>query len=820
MKRMIMMLALLLPVAATAQETATEHWLKGIVKDLKSGERQPLVNAAVYKLEDSSFVRGATSDMEGLFNIQGIPQGTYMLRISCVGYEEWNRKVTVDRDRDLGEVLLNPSISLQTVEIVSDKPLFSMDGEKQIYSTGDDPSIQTGTASDALQNAPGIEIDADGNITLRGSQSVAVWINDRPSHMEGEALKQYIRMLPANSISKIEVISNPSARYGGGTPVVNIVTNKKIVRNDFFSFGLNGSTKPELTPWMSYVFANEKVHFNIYANLGYQHSASTSTGHDIILDPSGDTSQVSSYKTRQLSKTLNSYIGGHISYTIDSLNSIGSWFGGYPGWSSHWYESQTAWREYLGAGAGDYSNRQTNTTPLRRTPNGGGYLGAWYEHLFDDSTGHKLNLSLNASGYRTHQFCHYGRAYTFMPENDIRYVGESLYENTDLGVGADYTLPFGTRDTATGQYRNELEAGIGISHSHTGNLTLFDFAEAGLLSGKTDSLQCDNTSISDGMSLYATCLRRFGRLAVKLGLRGSLDSQHLDYALRQEYNADSAFWTLTPSLHLSYSTRDMHSFSFSYTRRVSQPGLAQLTLYKQYGIDNYGDWGNPDLRPAYSQKMELNWDKYFMKFGSVGAQLYYTNNTGQISELASVTYSTFYGHNVSYTMPMNIGSSWSGGLDLNVTCRPSAFVNVRCYATLLYNNEDFTFRGQEYHNSQWSCRLRLNAWAKLWKNCQFFVNAYLGSPTKSIFSTTDTWKGADIGANADFFERKLTVNLNLHDIFNLNSWNTSNDNPYLISSSSWQPKSRYVTLGITLRFGKMELANMAHEGPSQGEGQQ
>ena len=248
MKRMIMMLALLLSVAATAQETATEHWLKGIVKDLKSGERQPLVNAAVYKLEDSSFVRGATSDMEGLFNIQGIPEGTYMLRISCVGYEEWNRKVTVDRDRDLGEVLLNPSISLQTVEIVSDKPLFSMDGEKQIYSTEDDPSIQTGTASDALQNAPGIEIDADGNITLRGSQSVVVWINDRPSHMEGEALKQYIKMLPANSISKIEVISNPSARYGGGTPVVNIVTNKKIVRNDFFSFGLNGSTKPELTP--------------------------------------------------------------------------------------------------------------------------------------------------------------------------------------------------------------------------------------------------------------------------------------------------------------------------------------------------------------------------------------------------------------------------------------------------------------------------------------------------------------------------------------------------------------------------------------------
>ena len=86
-----------------------------------------------------------------------------------------------------------------------------MDGEKNMYNTKEDASIQTGTASDALQNAPGVEVDAEGNITLRGVSSVEIWVNDRPSHMNEEALKQYIKQLPANAIERIEVIANPSA---------------------------------------------------------------------------------------------------------------------------------------------------------------------------------------------------------------------------------------------------------------------------------------------------------------------------------------------------------------------------------------------------------------------------------------------------------------------------------------------------------------------------------------------------------------------------------------------------------------------------------
>ena len=817
-------LVLLLPLMGLAQNFT----VRGTLKDAKSGEPIPYANVALCRTTDTLFMRGNSTDFDGKFTIKDVAAKNYLLTISYVGYEKIVRPVTVNGSMNLGTIeLKQTSKVLDVVQIVAEKPVFSMDGEKNIYNTSDDPSIQTGTASDALQNAPGIEIDADGNITLRGTQSVEVWINDRPSHMDGEALKQYIKMLPANGIERIEVISNPSARYGGGTPVVNIITTQKVQRNEFVSLGLNGTTRPdqgiwmsEMKPWVSYVFANEKFNFNIYANFGYDRSNSEYTGSSVMLDEHGDTSRIDNYRSTSDRKAMESYIGGHLSYTVDDKNSMGAWYGVYPRWGSNeeWGRSERI--ELLGANAGNYTYEGTETTPMVAKPNGGGYFGGWYEHKFNKETGHKLNMNVNGNGYSSRSYTHHDRFYEFFPENNIDREVDNLWKNFNMGLQADYTLPFGKQDTVTKRFANELQAGLGYNRENRRAWSLSQWTAMGYLAGRTDQMNSDNQQSNDDFSAYATYQRRFGNLTAKVGLRGNMRSENLMYYDAPEYSMDSVFYNLTPSLHLSYVTKSMHNFSFSYTRRMSQPGLTQLTLYKEYNFDNYGNWGNPDLDPTYNQKVELQWDKYFLKFGSVGAQLYYSGNTNQISNLSNVVFSDFYGHVVSYTMPMNIGNSWSTGLDLNVTFRPTAFLNIRFNGSVRYDNEDFTFREQNFQNSNWSYKFRLNAWAKLWKNYQFFVNAHYGSPTKSIFTITDARKGVDLGVNADFWDRKMTVNLNIHDIFNINAWHTENTNPFYNSVSNWKPMSRYITLGITFRFGKMELAGMAQEsGSSQGGGE-
>lgn len=814
-------LALLLLLLLGGSAIAQHYTVKGVITDRKTGEEMPFVNAALYRQSDTLFMRGATTDMRGRFEIEDVASGQYLMMVTMVGYERWTQVTKVSGNLDLGTIALRAGTTLQEVEIVAEKPLYTMDGEKHIYSTTDDPSIQTGTASDALQNAPGVEVDADGNITLRGTESVEVWINDKPSHMDGESLKQYIRTLPANSIEKIEVITNPSARYGGGSPVVNIITNNALKRNEFFSFGLKGSTQPEISPWLSYVFSNEKFNFNIYANVGYDTWKMEGDGASFMIDNNGDTVRKESYTTKNDNRSINSYIGGHLSYTFDKRNDISAWFGGYPWWNKEDSYNATT-RAERKDGSTDFSNYNYSARSWKdfgSRPAGGYYGGAWFTHKFDDSTGHKISLSYNTNGWFGYNLSYYQRSYSWQPNEDIYYRYENLGNNLSNGIELNYTLPFGERNKLTNTYANELQAGLELSFRRDSTHDIYDTLNIHQDTSTwalCEYLGAEYISHARKFGGYLTYMRRFGNFSVKAGLRASYDYERMNYYDDPTSNIDTGYLTLTPSLHLSYHTKDMHNFSLSYTHRTSNPSASSLSTYMAYNLEDYST-GNPDLVASYTDRIEAKWDKYFMKFGSVGLQAYYTGNINQQSTLTDVIYDNFFGRVVSYSKPINIGSSYNTGLDANITYRPSGFVSVRFNASLYYDYLDVTYRPNEpaYQNGMWCYRLRLNAWAKVWKNYQIFANAHFRSRTQSVFDIRESNKGIDLGVNADFFDRRMTVNLNVNDVFNWGAWNTSVVNPYYTSTSNRKFSSRFVSLGITFRFGKMELASMAQEGDTE-----
>ncbi len=201
------LLALLLSIFVALPSLAQSFSVSGRVADRSTGEPMPFVNVALMRTHDTIFMRGATTDVKGRFEIEDVAPGQYLLQASFVGYETVLEKLEILENLENLDLKLRPGTTLAEVEVVAEKPLYAMDGEKNLYNTAEDPSIQTGTASDALQNAPGVEVDAEGNITLRGVSSVEIWINDQPSHMNEEALKQYIKTLPANAIERIEVIT-------------------------------------------------------------------------------------------------------------------------------------------------------------------------------------------------------------------------------------------------------------------------------------------------------------------------------------------------------------------------------------------------------------------------------------------------------------------------------------------------------------------------------------------------------------------------------------------------------------------------------------
>jgi hypothetical protein len=714
-----------------------------------------------------------------------------------VGYAQTNDSIILD------SLYIPESVrQLEEMEISAERPLYSVDGEKQMYNVSDDPSVQTGSASDALQNAPGVEVDAEGNITLRGAQSVEVWIDDRPSHLSGESLRQYIKTLPAGAIERIEVITNPSARYGGGGPVVNLVMRRKVKRNEFLSLGASGNLRPQVSPWVSYVYANKRFSINLYAEYDYSHTWTNQSGSSMMFTPTGDTSAIRNYTSRQDYYRHGSYfwLSGH--YDIDTQRTVSFWGGAYPSLTSCEGGTNLQWQELIYS-PGDYSYRSNFSSS---DMNWGAFGGLDYTHRFNDE-GKKLWLQLGAN------------TNAYLSENDVTrtydvlsildYATHDSYpSNSGVGLSAEggYTLPFGQKW--------ELEVGAA---GNIGTPSHYAFTSDSIIGGVAvrDHLRSFEESESSwSYSVYSTLLRRFGNLTVKLGLRGGHGHIEGFWNGHTTATVDRTYIEPLPSVHLTYRTKNMHNFSLSWTRRVSAPDAGDLTPFITYGTESYSV-GNPDLKLTVSHNLEGRWDKYYDKFGSVGAELFWRAEQDAISSIGDVAYSEVFGREVSYTMPHNIGDADLAGGTLNITYRPTAFFNLRLSASAYNYHYRLQFRPGEWsEDAAWSGRVRLNAWTKLWDVLQLFGTVSYTTRQIAPMNIHEPTFRTDLGVSADLLDRRLSLYLNVKDVFGSvgEEWQTTN--PYYQGGGRRTYGSQYISFGLTLRFGKMELESQARTGNS------
>ena len=804
MKKLV--LSFIIALMGISSTAFAQSKITGTIVEEANGKTIPFVNVGLFRQADSVFVSGAASDDKGRFELLA-PNGDYRLAVSAIGFQTFEQLLTVKGNQDLGQLKLSEgSTKLNEVVITEKRPLFAVEGEKTMYNVAEDPSIQTGTASDALQNAPGVEVDVEGNITLRGTSSVEVWINDKPSHMTAENLKTYIQTMPANSIDRVEVITNPSARYGSNADgIINIVTNAKIQKNEFFSFGVNGSTRPSVTPWMSYVWSNDKLTFNAYINGGYSIWKGNMFSEQSLFTEAHQLANHEIDTSIYSNKGYNT--GGYFSldYEIDTANSINVWFSGWPNWGRNTNSMSVHRDEFLPDTLTTVFDENSTAWDRSYFVNGGLY----YQHKFDND-GHNLSVSIDAMGWGSGDGGEVTRSFTspytyrkimrqesqfssFGAEGEIIY-NRPYSEDGEVSVGYTFGIDPEKRylitDTVTNpdQIGGQYEWDNDVYRSYRANFN-----------------KLNNEA-------FITLQHKFGGFTVKPGIRFVSELVSGAYP-------DSSKYDFRKQLHLSYRTESMHNFKLSYTRRIAAPEAEQLSAFPMYHEDIYSS-GNPDLERIYTNSIEAGWTKYWMSFGSVGLSAYYRGKSNEVNSIKISSDSTMYwlyGRPVSYSYPVNVGKSYSTGLEANVMYRPSGFFNLRFYANL-YDSYIYTeYNGKPYESDMWSYSFRLNMWAKLWNKVEVTASGYYSSPTQSLFSERHARYGINAGLRADFFDRKLSVFVNANDIFNWNSWGNTNSSPYVESISNSKYNSRSVAVGVTFRFGKMELEQRARQGDdSQG----
>jgi hypothetical protein len=266
-----------------------------------------------------------------------------------------------------------------------------------------------------------------------------------------------------------------------------------------------------------------------------------------------------------------------------------------------------------------------------------------------------------------------------------------------------------------------------------------------------------------------------------------------------------------PSIHLSYRTKSMHNFSLSYSRRIAPPSARNLTDYKFYSTESFTT-GNPELLPTYTTSVEGGWTKYWNKFGSVGLTAYYRDSKNTVDDISDVIYDDFFGRYIQYSYPVNVGKSSRKGLEANVTYRPTGMFNMRLYANIYDYYYETKFNDELIKDNSLVYSMRLNVWAKLWNKLEIHASGNYRSPRQSLFAESHANYSINCGLRADFFDRKMSVHINVNDIFNWNKWDNNTTNPYYISYSSFKFNSRSISAGLVFRFGKMELERKAQTG--------
>ena len=754
--------------------------IKGAIVDSTNQKEIPYANIALLKQSDSTMIKGTTADDKGAFTFDKITADSLLVRYSSIGYKTVFQPVVLASNiTNLGKITLSPSVSvLQGVEVTAARPLYSFDADKKVYNVSEDISMQGGTASDALQNAPGVWVDMEGNITLRGVSGVEIWINGKPSKIKEEGLKTYLQQLPANALDKIEVMTNPSAKYGasGTGGIINIITKEKIKKNYLLSFGVNGSTRPEFSPWLSYVWSNEKWSISTYLS----HSQSTykwnSSSNGIVKN---DADTTYSYDNTSESNSDYSWNYGHIGveYEFNPKNSISIYMGA--GVNEGNSNSTSLTNRFM---YGENTNYNINSGSKGNSDGYNFHGGIEYEHKFNDK-GKNLSLDLSSGQWQGKYTSDYEELYLIQQNKNRKRKSENSNKSGWNSLNLYYENPINDDKS--------IEAGLGIDYNpqkEDSPVDTLNFATGEWIRSKL--LYNKNHGYDFGSEGYLTYSNKIWVLKYKVGARVEYKQlQFVSDALDRDLNRD--FLNFFPSFYLSYQTKSMHNFSFNYARRIQYPDY-QLDPFIDYSNEERLYGGNPELGEAFTNSFELGWSKYFKNGSALNVSIYHRNTNQSISSVIFSVYDTIIQRTTLFSTYGNSGHDIFTGGEFTITLRPLKSLNIMMTNNVYNKIIDADLGMYKVYKNDFSFDNRTTVMYTIKQLYTLQLMGYYRSASLNIQGTSEPLYYINATLKADLFKKKLSVRFGVQDIFNWQKDLKKTDTPTIISSSS--SKSTYSIL--------------------------
>lgn len=755
--------------------------------------RQPMeyVAIAVCRETDSSVVSGIFTGENGEFALYDLPAGNYYARITFSGYTEkfiGGIHLSMEKPlRRLGNISLAPEGAevLEETVVVAERQMLQTGIDKKVYNVGEDISVTGGSANDALNNVPSVEIDQDGRVSLRGDANVTILIDGRPSSLSGGNGRSLLDGISAASIERIEVVTNPSAKYDpdGTSGIINIVLKKNIRRGLNGQVSLSGATGNAYNGSVSMNMRNTR--FNVFGNYAYDYREGYRNNNSDLTQRYADSTVY--FRQRRLGTDLSE------AHTLKV------------GMDIYLKDRNTlSWNVAGNTGHRDRTGEQTNFRYLGESDT----LGFWNRSAYDPTQNKNLDFGLN---------------YNWEFKEEKGSIDWNAYQS--LGNGANqgyyhqwYAVPADTAGTTQRLFSEEqnnittlsmdvvriikgkwrTESGLKLIHRNMGVDTHSDARDAsGVFS--PDTLAFFTYEYTERIySAYGILAGTYKKFKYQGGLRFEQSYQEPNLvSSNQSFRND--YSNVFPSAHVRYAPFKKGEFSVGYSKRINRASAENLNPFTSYADPYNLRRGNPALKPEFIHSLDFGYELVNKKWSlTVAAYQRFSNQVIQrVKE--------FYENGTSAGTFANVDNSRSTGGELVLQVRPypvwrntiSANGNYVVYAddntTTNFNREGFVF------SMKYASAVEL-----MKRTLTLQVNGRYSAPSVTAQGRVQPRGSVEFSADKSFKDGKWGAGMRVSDVFNTQGFlfDVSQGNISQHSEMKWQTRRLY--LSVRYKFGRTD----------------
>ncbi len=719
---------LLLTSITTYSQTGT---VKGKVVDKITKETLPYVNVVIQT--GNTIVTGGITDGNGAFVIKSIPYRNYAITIQYIGYKTETIEVTLSANKkviDIGTVYIEEdALTLDTIEITTERSTIEQKIDRKVINVGKDLTTLGASVGDMMGNIPSVSVNQDGEISLRGNENVRILVDGKPTNISSADLLQQI---PSTSIKKIELITNPSAKYNpeGMSGIINIILKKNT------NLGFNGSissgiTFAQKTRYNSALSLNYRAgKFNVYASYGNRF------GNRIIDGTVTRTEENTNQLTKLISDNTSHLIKIGVDYFIDDKNTFSA------------YTNQNLFKNSL-TGSKDitfYDDISLNFSQLDdvfRKKNNATY-NTDFKHNFVKE-GHNIELEFDYNELESEDDNGFG----FTGNSPLNDYGETIEDSrTNTTINLDYVNPISEN--------SKLEIGVETRLRRTDNTY------------NTTNVNLNNSGFSynrDIYSFYTTWSQNLEKWSYNLGLR--LEDYSVDALFAQADGNTDVFkndlFNIYPSGFLKFTPdkEGGNSYQFSFSKRIDRPSLNQINPIRQISTPQIIIVGNQSLNPQFTNSIELNYSRKINN-GNLSFGTFYRKIKDEINRIG-------YFDDDNPTLLVidyeNFDSNHAYGFEFSASYKPTQWWNFNSSFDVYSRTQKGIIEGENIKVNNTLLNLKLNNSFKATKDLTFQMFTTYSGKQKILQYELKEIIFVNVGARYNFAKDKGTLSVNFNDIF-------------------------------------------------------